>query len=51
MLTIILYGLATYGAIILGKKVGKNAYKFIKKGDFKNRALKSEAVKKLAGRK
>lgn len=47
MLTIILYSLATYG----GWTITKKAYKLIKEGDFKNRALKSEAVKKLAGRK
>ena len=47
MFSLLLYGLAVYGAWTLVKKV-RNVFK---KGDVKRQLLESETMKRLAGRK
>lgn len=45
--TLIFYGLATYGGLILGRKIWSK----VKQGNIKRQLLQSKTVKKLAGRK
>lgn len=49
--TLILYGLATYGGVVLVKKVGKKVFAVLKGGNVKEKLLTGKTMKKLAGRK
>lgn len=51
MFTILVYALATYGGVVLFKKVGGKVYRLVKGGNVKEKLLTGKTMRRLGGRK